>query len=143
MFTSRTHELHQDVNKINLYLRFQNTYVTYRSLIYSKWFSCASHIISYHDNREQVQYANIIIFYLFDGVEYSFVQNYKRLVVKLSDYIDIPEKWKKTIDSIYPICSLTDEHIIIPVNKILSKCVSVHFQQHQCISERCVNYEHD
>ena len=101
------------------------------------------HIVSYLDNREQVQYANIIISYLFDGVEYSFVHNYKRLVVKLSDYIDIPEKWKETIDPIYPICSLSNECIIIPVNIILSKCVSVHFQQHQCISERRVNYEHD
>ena len=143
LFISRTDGLYQDVNQINLYLRFQNAYVTYHSLIYSEWFSCASHIISYLDNREQVQHANIIIFYLFDDVEYSFVQNYKRLVVKLSDYIDIPENWKEIIDSIYPICSLSDELIIIPVNKILSKCVSVHFQQYQCISERRVNYEHD
>ena len=47
LFIYKTHELHQDVNKINLYLRFQNAYITYHSLIYSEWFSCASHIISY------------------------------------------------------------------------------------------------
>lgn len=143
LFINKINELQQDINQIKLYLRFQDAFSTYHSSTYSKRFSCVSYIISYLDNNQQVQYANVIIFYLFKNVQYSFLQKYKQVTVQISDHIDIPEKWKEKLDSLYPICSLSDDVVVIPVNKIISKCISVQFRQYQCITEQRVNYEHD
>ncbi|CAF1558436.1 unnamed protein product [Rotaria magnacalcarata] len=76
-------------------------------------------------------------------VQYSFIQKYRRNALKISNHLDIPDELKETVDSLYPICSLSDEFIIIHISEILTKCISVAFQQYQCISERRINYEHD
>ncbi|CAF3341334.1 unnamed protein product [Rotaria sp. Silwood2] len=143
LFTKRLADLQQDLNKIKLYLRFKDNFSTYHSFLYSKRFSCASYLVSYTDNNEEIEYAKIIVFYLYENVWYSFIQQYKRAAVKLSDYLDIPDQLKKTVDLFYPICIVSDDFVALPVSKIISKCISVQFQNYECISERRVNYEHD
>ncbi|CAF4070044.1 unnamed protein product [Rotaria magnacalcarata] len=143
LFTKAIFNLKQDLNSIKLYLRYKDKFLTYHSTLYSKRFSCTSYLISYLDAYKQIQYGNIILFYMLGDVQYSFIQKYRRNALKISNHLDIPDELKETVDSLYPICSLSDEFIIIHISEILTKCISVAFQQYQCISERRINYEHD
>ena len=100
-------------------------------------------MVSYRDNYNQTQYGNIILFYSFENVYYTLIQQYHRAAANISDDLKIPDEFKNIVDSFYPICYLNNEFIVIKVSDIVSKCVSVPFQQYKCISERRVNYEHD
>ncbi|CAF1562931.1 unnamed protein product [Didymodactylos carnosus] len=141
--TKQLHDLQHDITIIKLYLRFKDKFVTYHSVLYSKRFTCISYLISYHDNHQQVHYGNIIVFYVFNDVRHLLVQEYHRADVKISDFLEIPDELKETIDLFYPICFLSDTYVIIPASRIVNKCVSVSFQQYQCISKRRVKCEHD
>ena len=132
--------LQHDLSKIQLYLRFKVKFVTYHSVLYSKRFSCNNYLVSYRDNYNQTQYGNIILFYSFENVYYTLIQQYHQAAVHISDDLKIPDEFKNIVDSFYPICYLSNEFIVIQVSDIVSKCVSVPFQQYKCISERRVNY---
>ncbi|CAF1259558.1 unnamed protein product [Rotaria sordida] len=120
LFTKQVANLQQDLNKIKLYLRFKDNFSTYHSFLYSKHFSCASYLVSYTGNNERIEYAKIIVFYLYENIRYSFVQQYQRAAIKLSDYLDIPDELKETVDLSYPICILSDDFVAIPVSEIPS-----------------------
>ncbi|CAF4925350.1 unnamed protein product, partial [Rotaria sp. Silwood1] len=115
LFKKQLADLQQDLNKIKLYLRFKDNFSTYHSFLYSKRFSCASYLASYTDNNERIEYAKIIVFYLYENVWYSFIQQYQRAAIKLSDYLDIPDELKETVDLFYPICILSDDFVAIPM----------------------------
>ncbi|CAM4805911.1 unnamed protein product [Rotaria magnacalcarata] len=135
--------LQHDALKIQFYLRFKDKFVTYHSVLYDKRFSCNSYLVSYNDQHHQIQYGNIILFYSLENQYYSLIQQFRRTNIRISDELNIPEKFKNILDSFYPICSLNDEFIIIQAGNIRSKCISVPFKQYECISERRINYEHD
>ena len=128
---------------VKLYLRFKDKFVTYHSFLYSKRFTCISYLISYCDNYQQIHYGNIIVFYIFNNVYYLLIQEYHQANIKISDFLEIPDELKHIIDLFYPICLLSDTYVIIPASRIVNKCISVPFQQYQCISERRVKCEHD
>ncbi|CAF1395132.1 unnamed protein product, partial [Rotaria sordida] len=115
LFTKQVAKLQQDLNKIKLYLRFKDNFSTYHSFLYSKHFSCASYLVSYTGNNERIEYAKIIVFYLYENIRYSFIQQYQRAAIKLSDYLDIPDELKETVDLFYPICILSDDFVAIPM----------------------------
>ncbi|CAF3816566.1 unnamed protein product [Rotaria sp. Silwood1] len=143
ILVKQLHELQHDITMIKLYLRFKDKFLTYHSFLYSKRYTCMSYLISYNDNHQQIHYGNIILFYALDSVRYLLIQQYHRAEVKISDSLEIPDELKDTIDLFYPICFLSDTYVIIPASRIVNKCVSVPFQQYQCISERRVKCEHD
>ncbi|CAM4845204.1 unnamed protein product [Rotaria magnacalcarata] len=105
LFTKQLAGSQQDLNKIKLYLGFKDNF-----------------LVSYTDKNERIEYAKIIVFYIYENVQYSFIQKYERAAVKLSDYLDIPDELKETVDLFYPICMLSDNFVVLPVSKIISKC---------------------
>jgi hypothetical protein len=135
--------LKQNVSMIKLFLRLKDVFSTYHSLLYDKRFNCSSYVVSYHDGNRQIQYGNVVLFYSYDDVNYSFIQKYNAAPVKISDHLDIPGEWKQKMDSFYPVCHLVDQHIIIKAIDLVCKCIAVPFQQYQCITDRRVQYEHD
>jgi len=143
ILTKKFNDLQQDITTIKLYLRFKDKFLTYHSFLYGKRFTCVSYLISYNDNHQKIQYGNIIIFYIFNDVWYSLIQQYHRADINISDFLEIPNELKETIDLFYPICFLSDTFIIIPVSDVVNKCVSIPFRQYRCISERRVSCEHD
>ena len=143
LFTKKLVDLQQDLNKIKLHLRFKDNFSAYHSFLYSKHFSCASYLVSYTDNNEQINYGKIILFYSYENVFYPFIQQYQHASVKLSDYLDISGELKGTVDLFYPVCILSGDFVVVPVSKIISKCVSVQFKNCECISQLRVSYEHD
>ncbi len=143
ILTKKFNDLQQDITTIKLYLRFKDKFLTYHSFLYGKRFTCISYLISYNDDHQQIQYGNIIIFYIFNDICYLLIQQYHRADINISDFLEIPNELKVIIDQFYPICFLSDTFVIIPASDIVNKCVSIPFQQYQCISERRVSYEHD
>ena len=142
-FIEELNVLKKNVTRIKLFLRFKDVFSTYHSLIYDRRFTCSSHVISYHDDNRQTQHGRVVLFYYCDDVNYSFIQKYDAAPIKLSNFLDIPEVWKETMDSFYPVCQIVDQFTIIRTADIVSKCISVPFQQYQCITDRRVQYEHD
>ncbi|CAF3907108.1 unnamed protein product, partial [Rotaria sordida] len=114
-------ELQHDVTMIKLYLRFKDKFLTYHSFLYSKRYTCMSYLISYNNNHQQIHYGNIIVFYVFNSVRYLLIQQFHRADVKISDFLEIPDELKDTIDLFYPICFLTDTYVIIPASRIINK----------------------
>lgn len=135
--------MNNDMKLIKLFLRFKDTFSTYHSFLYDKRFNCASYVISFHDDNGKVEYGHAIIFYSLENLFYVFIQKYKLAQLKLSDRLDIPDEFKTTIDSFYPLCYLSDELVVIKTADMIGKCVSIPFEQYQCITDRRVSFEHD
>lgn len=131
MFIKILPSLQQDLNKIKLYLRFKDKFTTYHSFIYNKRFSCVSYLVSYIDDCQRIEYAKIIVFYSYENMFYSLIQQYERVNIKLSDFLDIPDELEQLVDRLYPVCVLSDNFIGIPVKKIVTKCISVRFRGYE------------
>ena len=143
ILTKQLHDLQQDISTIKLYLRFKDKFSTYHSFLYGKRFTCISYLVSYNDNHKRIQYGNIIVFYTFNNVRYSLIQQYHRADINISDSLELSNELKAIVDLFYPVCFLSDTYVTIPIDGIVNKCVSVPFQQYVCISERRVSFEHD
>ncbi|CAF1104250.1 unnamed protein product [Didymodactylos carnosus] len=142
ILTKKFNDLQQDITTIKLYLRFKDKFVTYHSFLYGKRFTCISYLISYNDNYQQIQYGNIIIFYIFNDVWYSLIQQYHRADINISDFLEIPNELKEIIDLFYPICFLSDTFVIIPMSSktnsyqrpYLTQRVSTEKKRYSCIA---------
>lgn len=135
--------LKENVSTIKLFLRFKDIFSTYHSLIYDRRFTCSSHVVSYLDDNRQIQHGRVVLFYSCDDVNYSFIQKYHAAPIKVSNFLDIPVEWQEKMDSFYPVCQIVDQFTIIKTADIVSKCISIPFQQYQCITDRRVQFEHD
>ena len=142
------HQLLTSVNANNItcfYKRYKSVFITYHSLIYDHPFSCNSHTVSFADNDSSniIHYGNIIIFLLFNDENFALIQKYVSCEKKLSNNAELPNELHKLIDNYYPLVSLSNNFIIVPVKNIRHKCICVPIFNVFCISEIRIDHEHD
>jgi hypothetical protein len=133
-----------DITSCLFYLRFKSFFVIYHSTIYDHPFKCQSYIVSYTDPLQQiVNYGNIIVFVQLNLQFYAFIQKYRFSERSLSQYIDIPSSLHSKVNELFPLVELSDEFILISVERIRHKCVKIPFDGVFCLSEIRLHYEHD
>ncbi|CAF3566226.1 unnamed protein product [Rotaria socialis] len=133
-----------DVYSCSFYLRFKHFFVTYHTIIYDQSFKCQSYIVSFSDSTHDfIQYGNSIVFVKSNSHFFVLVQKYKLSKKSITDYVDIPASLHSKINQLFPLLQLSDEFLLIPIEMIRHKCVSIAFDGMYCLSELRIDYEHD
>ncbi|CAF4657096.1 unnamed protein product, partial [Rotaria socialis] len=117
-----------DVYSCSFYLRFKHFFVTYHTIIYDQSFKCQSYIVSFSDSTHDfIQYGNSIVFVKSNSHFFVLVQKYKLSKKSITDYVDIPASLHSKINQLFPLLQLSDEFLLIPIEMIRHKCVSIAF----------------
>lgn len=128
----------------NLYLRFKSHSITFHTTIYDQPFKCRSFIVSFSHPRDSVvRYGNIIVFVRADPSIYGLVQVYVPGPKRITDFVDIPFALRSKANELFPLLQLSDTFVLIAIEKIRHKCVSVPVDDSFCLTDIRVDYEHD
>ena len=74
---------------------------------------------------------------------YALVRKYILGSKLITDYVDIPRLLHPKANQLFPLMQISDEYLIIPVELIRHKCVSVPIEDMCCLTEIRIDYEHD
>ena len=139
--------------RVALFKRYKQTFVTYHSYVYDKGIRCASHIVSYStngkDDERQVAYGDCIVFYRHESDYFVLLRKYSPVSSgeRFSTFVDLPDaenrKIHDALDRTFSMQTQSDSFIVIPVGWIRHKCVSVAVRSFVCLSEIRVDFEHD
>ena len=132
-----------NVEEIQLFLRYNDLYITYHTILYDLRFNCSSHIISYKSSNSLAQYRRSIVFFKHHKDYYLFIQKYESTKKQITDYLSIPDDLKEKLNELYPIKSLSQSFTIIPVTDIYHKCIEMKFDDYFFLSDVLVDFEHD
>lgn len=134
-----------DQCSFKLYLRYnKHCFVTYHTTIYDKPFKCRSFIVSFiNTNDPMIQYGDIIVFIRTDSCVYALIQQYAFGDKSITDYVDIPVELHSKANWLFPFLQVSDRFLLIPVEIIRHKCVSVPVGDLFCLTEIRTDYEHD
>ncbi|CAF1050568.1 unnamed protein product [Didymodactylos carnosus] len=105
----------QDVRDVVLFKRYKTAFITYHSTIYDEAFNCVSCIVSFWADHSRSEYGNIILFYQYRTDYFAFVQKYEASAVQLSQLVNIPVEMNEKLDELFPLVSLTDNFVIVPM----------------------------
>lgn len=126
------------------YLRFKTSFITFHTSIYDAPFKCRSYCISFVDpNVGSTHYGDVVVFVRRTTSFYALVRKYIRGSKSTTDYVDIPRSLHQKANELFPLMKITDDHLLIPVEAIRHKCVSVPIDDMCCLTEIRVDYEHD
>lgn len=142
-FTNALQRFNKSIDEIQLFLRFKATFCTYHSIVFDQKYTCCSYIVCYNDDLQKRLYGNIVIFFSCKNVNYCFIQRYQSVPLLLSDRLDLPRNFKDKIDSFYPILEIGTDYDIVETKNIICHCVSIPYENYQCITDRRVPFEHD
>jgi hypothetical protein len=128
----------------SLFLRFKDRFVTYHTTIYDKPFKCRSFIVSFsHPTGFPMQYGDIVVFVRHAASVYALVQAYSHGPKSITDFVDIPSALQSKAKELFPLLKLSDRFLLIPIETIRHKCVSVSVDDSFCLTDIRVDYEHD
>ena len=115
----------------------------FHSVIYDAPFNCNSHVVSFMNKNDIVEYGNIIIFFSTKTEKYALIQQYSSANQQMSDFVDLPNELHNPINIFFPIITVSNNFSIIPLTNIRHKCVIVDMIGSFCVSEIRLDYEHD
>lgn len=140
-------------DRVTLFKRYKQSFVTFHSYVYDRAIRCASHILSYSsngkDDERQVAYGNCIVFYKHATDYFVFLREYSPVSIgeKFSTFVDLPNaennKIQDALDQNFSMQLSSDSFRVIPVGWIRHKCISVPVRSFVCLTEIRVDFEHD
>lgn len=94
-------------------------------------------------NINPVQYGDLVLFIRQDTSMFALIRTYIHGSKSVTDFVDIPPFLHSKANQLFPFLKISDRYLIIPVESIRHKCVSVPVRDALCLTEIRIDYEHD